>query len=198
MPMAPRPSSPTISYLPALVTVSISKLDCLEPARLPCKIPESVRAATRHQRRPEGLTALDLGILLRLRLFLRHASADTRALYLARYPAGFLPVNATGVPVFRTRYLAVRPARKTRPKSFKAFSYCPAGRPGERKAGTPRILRAIMPRLRCFLPLPREPHRVVCFRQCAWRFPWPLSITPGCQPGWPRIFGAARCWKRQP
>src|SRR5215467_950970 len=66
-PIAPRPSSPTISYLPAFATVSIFK--------------------------PDGLCG--------------HASADTEAPYLAQYPAEFRQVNATGVPVFRTRYLAV-------------------------------------------------------------------------------------------
>src|SRR5713101_3171754 len=33
-----------------------------------------------------------------------NASADTRALYPAQYPVNFLRVNATTVPVFRTRY----------------------------------------------------------------------------------------------
>jgi len=38
-------------------------------------------------------------------------SADTRAPYFAQYPPEFPSVNATGVPVFRTRYLAGWSAR---------------------------------------------------------------------------------------
>src|SRR5258708_39915956 len=34
-----------------------------------------------------------------------NASADTRALYPSRYPANFLLVNATAVPVWRSRYV---------------------------------------------------------------------------------------------
>src|SRR6266496_5595117 len=74
--MAPRPSSPTISYLPAFVTVGI------------------VQSICRRRSDPRSLTG-------------GHTSADTRAPYPAQYPAKFLPVNATGVPVFRTRYVGM-------------------------------------------------------------------------------------------
>src|SRR5260370_19508803 len=43
-----------------------------------------------------------------------NASADTRALYPSRYPANFLLVNATAVPVLRTRYVGT--ARGTMPR----------------------------------------------------------------------------------
>ena len=59
-----------------------------------------------------GPVLLELGIFS-LTLSCGHASTDTRAPYLAQYPAEFRKVNATGVPVFRTRYVAVRSGSKS-------------------------------------------------------------------------------------
>src|SRR2546429_6123701 len=104
MPMAPRPSSPTISYLPALLTVSISELRCLLRARLP-QVPRIHPGRRPRVRQGSGLCCRTF--VFRLTFFGGHASADTWAPLLAQYPAEFLEVNATGVPVFRTRYLTV-------------------------------------------------------------------------------------------
>src|SRR6516162_260790 len=99
MPMAPRPSSPTISYLPALLTVSICA-GCCE--RVFPEVREFIRADPASGRAKGSC---------RSTLILSADVADmrprARAPSLAHYPAEFLEVNATGVPVFRTRYLAV-------------------------------------------------------------------------------------------
>src|SRR5215470_8378525 len=97
MPMAPRPSSPTISYLPAFVTVSI----CLVSAEFGWRLrknPENSLGQTAPSGWSMGLSYRNPNRAQRTRVR-RHPDTHFR-----QYPADFREVNATAVPVFRTGY----------------------------------------------------------------------------------------------
>src|SRR5215467_7383631 len=98
--MAPRPSSPTISYLPAFVTVSI----CLAPAEFGWS-PRTPKIRWDRLRPQAGYgPELQEPRVGHRHTVNGHASTDTRTPHSRQYLADFREVNATGVPLFRTGY----------------------------------------------------------------------------------------------
>src|SRR5207302_9321716 len=102
-PMAPRPSSPTISYLPAFVTVGIVQSLC-RPAKTALATQSPIERIGFRFWKAGNLTSPQNFYRPFSGLDQRNAPPTPGTPYPAQYPPDFLLVNATGVPVFRTRY----------------------------------------------------------------------------------------------
>ncbi len=92
-----------ISYLPAFVTVGIVQSIC-RPQGGTVNPNPMAQIGVSHWKGGNRRTARRPSVVNFMVFISGNASADTQAPYPPRYAMNFLLVNATAVPVFRTRY----------------------------------------------------------------------------------------------
>src|SRR5882757_6048637 len=92
-----------ISYLPAFVTVGIVQ-SIFRPEGGTVNPNPMPQIGVNHWKEGNRRTVRRPSVVNFMVFFRGNASADTQAPYPPRYAMNFLLVNATAVPVFRTRY----------------------------------------------------------------------------------------------